>query len=181
MSKFLLNLLVQISKAWVYSKIQFLIQKFFFLILTRPPSLFFFQPSRGPPPPSRSGPVGQNWSFFKTCPISLLVCFLHFKTCPIRPENLSDPVASPTGRRTCARPTRPEPRWRICRKAYSLRLCALWQRRLLSLTSLPCGVRLSAPSPSSPAGRPLPLVASSHPAPPGLQPRDARRGLHSTP
>jgi hypothetical protein len=32
MSKFLLNLLVQISKALVNSKIQFLIQKFFFLI-----------------------------------------------------------------------------------------------------------------------------------------------------
>jgi hypothetical protein len=31
MSKFLLNLLLQISKALVNSKIQFLIQKFFFL------------------------------------------------------------------------------------------------------------------------------------------------------
>jgi hypothetical protein len=31
MSKFLLNLLVEISKALVNSKIQFLIQKFFFL------------------------------------------------------------------------------------------------------------------------------------------------------
>jgi hypothetical protein len=33
------------------------------------------------------------------------------------------------------------------------------------------------------AGRPLPLllVASGHPAPPGLQPRDAKQGLHSTP
>jgi hypothetical protein len=36
MSKFLLNLLLQISKASVNSKIQFLIQKFFFLILARP-------------------------------------------------------------------------------------------------------------------------------------------------
>jgi hypothetical protein len=151
MSKFLLNLLVQISKALEYSKIQFLIRKLFFLISARPPPLFFFfQPSRSPPPPSRSGPVRQNWSVFKTCPISLLVRFLHFKTCPIRTENLSDPVASPTGRRTRAWPTRPKPRWRICRKAYSLRLCALWQRRLLSLTSLPCGARLSDPSPYSP-------------------------------
>jgi hypothetical protein len=75
MSKFLLNLLVQIFKALVYSKIQFLIRKFFFLISARPPPLFFFQPSRGPPPPSRSGPVGQNWSIFKTCPFSLLVRF----------------------------------------------------------------------------------------------------------
>jgi hypothetical protein len=33
------------------------------------------------------------------------------------------------------------------------------------------------------AGRPLPLllVASGHPTPPGLQPRDAKRGLHSPP
>jgi hypothetical protein len=108
-----------------------LIRKLFFLILARPPPLFFFQPSRSPPPPSRSSPVRQNWSIFRTCPffiatelvrsqnwsvfntcpISLLVCFLHFKTCPIRPENRSDPVASPTGRRTCARP---KPHWRIC-------------------------------------------------------------------
>jgi hypothetical protein len=125
-----------------------LIRKLFFLISARPPPLFFFQPSRGPPPPSRSSPVRQNWSIFKTCPffiatelvrsqnwsvfntcpISLLVRFLHFKTCPIRLENRSDPVGSPTGRRTCARPTwptRPKPHWRICRKAYSLRLCAL--------------------------------------------------------
>jgi hypothetical protein len=70
-------------------------------------SLIFFQPSRGPPPPYRSGKVGHNWSVFATCLISLPVRFLHFKTCPIRPENLSDPVASPTGRRKCARPTWP--------------------------------------------------------------------------
>jgi hypothetical protein len=179
-------------QALINSKIQFLIRKFFFLISARPPPLFFFQPSRGPPPPSRSGPVGQNLSVFRTCPfsslqdlsvfatcpISLLIRFLHFKTCPIRSENLSDPAASPTGRRTRARP---KSHWRICRKAYSLQLYALWQRHLLSLTSLPCGARLSAPSPSSPVGRPLPLIASGHPAPPGLQPRDARRGLQSTP
>jgi hypothetical protein len=35
MSKFLLNLLLQISKALVNSKIQFLIQKFFFLTFGR--------------------------------------------------------------------------------------------------------------------------------------------------
>jgi hypothetical protein len=35
----------------------------------------------------------------------------------------------------------------------------------------------------SPASRPLPLllITSGHPVPPGLQPRDAKRGLHSTP
>jgi hypothetical protein len=36
MSKFLLNLLLQISEALVNSKIQFLIQKFFSLLLARP-------------------------------------------------------------------------------------------------------------------------------------------------
>jgi hypothetical protein len=36
MSKFLLNLLVQISKALVNSKIQFLIQNFFFFAFARP-------------------------------------------------------------------------------------------------------------------------------------------------
>jgi hypothetical protein len=71
--------------AFVNSKKQFLIRKFFFLISARPPPLFFFQHSRGPPPPSRSGPVGQNLSVFATCPILLLVRFLHFKTCSIRP------------------------------------------------------------------------------------------------
>jgi hypothetical protein len=51
----------------VNSKIQFLIRKFFFLISARPPPLFFFQPTHGPPPPSRTGPVGQNLSVFRTC------------------------------------------------------------------------------------------------------------------
>jgi hypothetical protein len=89
-------------QALVNSKIQFLIRKFFFLISARPPPLLFLQPSHGPPPPSRSGPVGQNLSIFHryiTCSFSLLVRFLHFKTCPIQPENLSYPAASPTGRR----------------------------------------------------------------------------------
>jgi hypothetical protein len=95
-------------QALVNSKIQFLIQKFFFLISARPPPLFFFQPSRGPPPSSQSSPVGQNLSVFRTCPFFIateLVCFLHFKTCPIRPENLSDPAALPTGRCACAQHT----------------------------------------------------------------------------
>jgi hypothetical protein len=200
MSKFLLNLLVQISKALVYSKNQILFRKEFSpSLLAHPafrPSPFFYRPifppfPTKPRPPGRPSPPHglpvrpsqtelvrfQNLSVFTTCPILLLARFLHFKTCPIRPENLSDPVASPTGHRARARPTwptRPKPRWRICRKAYSLQLCALWQRHLLSLTSLPCGVHLPAPFPSSPAGRQLPLITSGHPAPPGLQPRDAR-------
>jgi hypothetical protein len=62
MSKFLLNLLVQISKALVYSKIQFLIRKFFFLISGRPPPLFFFfSPAAAhllPPGPAQSDRTG---------------------------------------------------------------------------------------------------------------------------
>jgi hypothetical protein len=72
--------------------------------------------------------------------------FFRFRT--IRPSPARAGPLHPTSRRLPARPTRPKPRWRICRKAYSLRLCALRQRRLLSLTSLPYGAHLSAPSPS---------------------------------
>jgi hypothetical protein len=73
---------------------------------------------------------------------------IFFRFWPIRPSPARSGPLRPTGRRLPARPTRPKPRWRICQKAYSLQLCALRQRRLLSLTSLPCGARLSAPSPS---------------------------------
>jgi hypothetical protein len=45
MSKFLLNLLVQISKAMVYSKIKFYSEKKFFSLLPAHPA---FRPSRGP-------------------------------------------------------------------------------------------------------------------------------------
>jgi hypothetical protein len=126
------------------------------------------------PRPTFSLPVRP--SRYRTCLFFIAIELVRF-------HYLSDLAASPTGRRARARPTwptRPKPRWRICRKAYSLRLCAVWQRHHFSLTSLPCGAHLSAPSPSSPVGRPLPLVASGHPTPPGLQPRDARQGLHST-
>jgi hypothetical protein len=101
MSKILLNLLVQISKALVYSKNSIFIRKGIFLR---------FRPIR--PSPARAG------------------------------------LLRPAGRRIPAQPTQAKPRWRICQKAYSLRLCTLRQRRLLSLTSLPCGARLSASSPS---------------------------------
>jgi hypothetical protein len=63
MSKFLLNLLLQISKALVTSKIQFLIQKFFFLISARPTlrptrPLSPASPLAAPPPQARTVPVG---------------------------------------------------------------------------------------------------------------------------
>jgi hypothetical protein len=55
------------------SKNPILIRKLFFFISARPPPLFFFQPSRGPPP--FPPPVRHSRTE--------LVCFLHFKTCPI--------------------------------------------------------------------------------------------------
>jgi hypothetical protein len=63
MSKFLLNLLLQIFKALVNSKIQFLIQKFFFLIFG--PADLAAHPAFGPasplaslPPQAKTAPAG---------------------------------------------------------------------------------------------------------------------------
>jgi hypothetical protein len=59
MSKFLLNVLLQISKALVNSKIQFLIQKFFFLISAQPtlrPTRPLAQPAHWPCHPRRPKP-----------------------------------------------------------------------------------------------------------------------------
>jgi hypothetical protein len=72
--------------------------------------------------------------------------FLKFR--PIRPSPARVSPLCPAGHRIPTRPTRPKPHCHICQKAYSLRLCALRQRCLLSLTSLPSGAHLSAPSPS---------------------------------
>jgi hypothetical protein len=82
-----------------------------------------------------------------------------FRFWPIQPSPAYAGLLCPTCHRIPARPTRPKPHWCICRKAYSLRHCALRQRCLLSLTSLPCGARLSAPSPSP--RRPT-IAASPH-------------------
>jgi hypothetical protein len=78
---------VQISKAFVYSKIQILFGNNF--------------SSDFGPAPSSPGPL------------------------------------RPTGRRARAWPTRPEQPWRICQKVPLLQVCAVRQRRFLSLTSLP--------------------------------------------
>jgi hypothetical protein len=72
--------------------------------------------------------------------------FLKFR--PIRPSPARVSPLCPAGHRIPTRPTRPKPHCHICQKAYSLRLCALRLRCLLSLTSLPSGAHLSAPSPS---------------------------------
>jgi hypothetical protein len=58
MSKFLLNLLVQISKVLVNSNIQFLIQKFFFLAFS-PADLAGH---------SASAPAGPHWPLFSRRP-----------------------------------------------------------------------------------------------------------------
>jgi hypothetical protein len=135
MSKFLLNLLVQISKALVYSKIQFLFEKEL---------------------SSDFGPSSQP--------------------CPCWP-------ALPAGCRVHAQPIQPKQPCHICQKVYFLRLCTFQQRHLHSLTSLPCGPRPSASSPSPcqliSHTSPLLLIAIGHPAPPSLQHRDAHQSLHS--
>jgi hypothetical protein len=64
----------------------------------------------------------------------------------------------PVGHQLPARPTQPQPRWHICRKAYSLRPCALQQRRLLSPTSLHVGPACQL-HPLPHTGRPLSLLA----------------------
>jgi hypothetical protein len=96
---------------------------------------------------------------------------------PIRPSSARAGPLCPAGHWVDAQPIRPKQPYRICQKVYFLRLCAFQQRRLNSLTSLPCG---PCPSASSPSPRrpisltsPLLLVTSGHPASPGLQHRDA--------
>jgi hypothetical protein len=88
----------------------------------------------------------QSIGIFKN--LSFIRKGIFFRFQPIRPSPARIGPLCPAGRQIPTRPSRLKPRWLICRKAYSLRLCALRQRRLLSLTSLPCGARLSAPSPS---------------------------------
>jgi hypothetical protein len=141
MSKLLLNLLVQISKALVNSKIQFLIQKIFFFVfgLANPTAHSAFGPASPAGPSPLTGQSHPCWPIW-----------------PVR-------------------------RWHLRGSTSSL-LVRVFRAGRFSLVSLSSGPGLSASS-STPADRPLPflLVASGHPAPPGLQPRDVRRGLHSTP
>jgi hypothetical protein len=98
MSKFLLNLLLQISKAFVNSKIQFLMQKFFFLILARPT----LRPTRPLSPASPSSPrVGHVFAE---------ICF-PFQIMPSRADRLL-PLLSPCGPRlssSSSPPRRPTP------------------------------------------------------------------------
>jgi hypothetical protein len=88
----------------------------------------------------------QSLGIFKNSIFILKGIFLRFR--PIRPTPARASPLRPAGRRIPAQPIRPKQLWRICRKAYFIRLCAFRQRRILSLTSLPCGARLSASSSS---------------------------------
>jgi hypothetical protein len=112
----------------------------------------------------------QSLCIFKNPKKNLEIILLRFWH--IRPSLARTGPLHPAGRRARAWPTRPEQPWRICQKAPLLRVCAVRQRRFLSLTSLPCGARLSVPPTSS--RRPTqilspPLLAASDcPAPPGL-------------
>jgi hypothetical protein len=101
----------------------------------------------------------QSLGIFKNSIFIRKGIFLRFR--PIRPSPACAGSLHPTGHWI---PAQPKPRWRICRKVYSLRLCALRQRRLLSLTSLPSGYRLSAPFPSP--RRPTVAASTCHLQPP---------------
>jgi hypothetical protein len=92
MSKFLLNLLLQISKALVNSKIQFLIRKFFFLISAWPtlrPTRPLAQPAHWPRRPSRPKPSRPAHPACASVTSSREICLL-FWFAP------SEPAASPT-------------------------------------------------------------------------------------
>jgi hypothetical protein len=113
----------------------------------------------------------QSLGIFKNSIFIRKGIFLRFW--PIQPSPAHAGPLHLVGHRIPARPTRSKPHWCICQKAYSLRLCALRQRCLLSLTSLPCVARLSAPSPSprrpTIAASPRPLWPPHAARPPTLR------------
>jgi hypothetical protein len=123
----------------------------------------------------------QSLGIFKNPIFIRKITLLRFR--PIRPSPARAGPLCPVGRRVHAQPIRPKQPWRICQNVYFLRLCAFRQRRLHSFTSLPCGPRPSAssPSPLRPISltSPLLLFTSGHSPPPVLQDRDANRSLHS--
>jgi hypothetical protein len=110
MSKFLLNLLLQISKALVNSKIQFLIRKFFSLLLARPtprPIRPLAQPahrSRRPRKPKSSWPAHPACASVVS---SREICF-PFRITPSRAGRLSL-VSLSTGPHLSDSPS--SPRW----------------------------------------------------------------------
>jgi hypothetical protein len=123
-------------------------------------------------PPKSSCANFQSLGIFKNLIFIQKGIFLRFR--PIQPSPACTGLLCPPGCRILAQPIRPKQLWRICRKAYFLRLCAFSQRRLLSHVTAMWGPPVSFipfPTPADPL--PLLIIASVHPAPPGLQPRDA--------
>jgi hypothetical protein len=135
MSKFPLNLLVQISKVLIYSKFQFLFKKEFSSDFgpsgPAPPALARYAPQAAGSPLGSLGPSRVGVFAERRIPFD----FAH------------------SGRDTFS----------LSRHCHVGPVCQL--------------------HPLPHTGRPLPLllVASGHLTPPGLQPRDAKRGLHSPP
>jgi hypothetical protein len=117
--------------------------------------------------PPKSPPTNfQSLCIFKKSKIYSEIILLRFRL--IRPSLAHAGLLHPAGHRARARPTRPEQPWRICQKVPLLRVCAVRQRRLLSL-SCHCQVgptRQFHPLPR--AGRPQSRhhLASPHPITP---------------
>jgi hypothetical protein len=143
---------------------------YIFLKSLRSPEEFMKNPHIKIPP--KSPPTNfQSLCIFKKFKIYSEIILLRFR--PIRPSLSHAGPLRPAGHRARARATRPEQPWRICQKPPLLRVCAVRQRRFLSLMSLPSGPHPSVPSPSSCRPTPIPspprLAPSDHPMPPGLQ------------
>jgi hypothetical protein len=143
---------------------------YIFLKSLRSPEEFMKNPHIKIPP--KSPPTNfQSLCIFNKSKIYSEIILLRFR--PIRPSLACADPLHPAGHRARAQPTRPEQPWRICQKAPLLQVCAVRQRRFLSLMSLPSGPRPSVPPPSSRRLTPIPLpphlAASDHPAPPSLQ------------
>jgi hypothetical protein len=119
---------------------------YIFLKSLRSPEEFTKKPHIKIPP--KSPPTNfQSLCIFKKSKIYSEIILLRFW--PIRPSLTRAGPLRPAGHRARTRPTRPEQPWRICQKAPLLQVCAVRQRRFLSLMSLPSGPRPSVPPPSS--------------------------------
>jgi hypothetical protein len=139
---------------------------YIFLKSLRSPEEFMKNPQIKIPP--KSPPTNfQSLCIFKKSKIYSEIIPLRFRS--IRPSLAHAGPLRPAGHRARARPTRSEQPWRICQKVPLLRVCAVRQRRFLSLMSLPSGPRLSVPPPSSHRPtRPPALRRQSRPLTPPL-------------
>jgi hypothetical protein len=134
---------------------------YIFLKSLRSPEEFTKNPHIKIPP--KSAPTNiQRLCIFKKSKIYSEIILLRFR--PIRPILACAGPLRPAGHRAHARPTRPEQHWRICQKAPLLRVCAVRQRRFLSLRSLQVG----------PTRQFHPFLASADPNPVATSPRRIR-------